>query len=311
MDEKSQIQALERTQPVLPMGLGYVEGVTHDYRRHGTTTLFAALNVANCEVLMRCQARHPHQRISSLPSSGLSERAGGLGVHLILDNYATHKHPKVRAWLGTHPRYQLYYTPTYASWLNQVERRFGLIAQEAIRRGSFRTARELIRRIDTFVEHYSAYRRPFVWTATMERIFCKLKRLCHVISGTPHCGTKHLDNYQSFLLYGKHDAVNHSKSLVDARTNNHINGIEGFWSFAHIFVQLPRCVPIALPNGPEGNLVSGQPLQGKHLQALPAVLLRLRFALVTLIFELRFLARPSWTCGKFPFILGLCISVYR
>ena len=107
-------------------------------------------------------------------------------MHLILDNYATHKHPKVRAWLAARPRYHLHYTPTYASWLNQVERWFGRITQQAIRRGSFRTVRELIHQIETFVQHYNAHRRPFVWTATAESILSKLERLCHVISGTQH-----------------------------------------------------------------------------------------------------------------------------
>lgn len=186
VDEKSQIQALERTQPVLPMGLGYVEGVTHDYRRHGTTTLFAALNVANGEVLTQCQPRHRHQEFLAFLRRVDRSVPAALDVHLILDNYATHKHPKVRAWLAARPRYHLHYTPTYASWLNQVERWFGLITQQSIRRGSFRTVRELIRQIETFVQHYNDHRRPFVWTATAESILNKLERLCHVISGTPH-----------------------------------------------------------------------------------------------------------------------------
>jgi len=186
VDEKSQIQALERTQPVLPMGLGYVEGVTHDYRRHGTTTLFAALNVANGEVLTRCQARHRHQEFLAFLRQVDRSVPANLDVHLILDNYATHKHPKVRAWLAARPRYHLHYTPTYASWLNQVERWFGLITQQAIRRGSFRTVRELIHQIETFVQHYNQHRRPFVWTATAASILNKLERLCHVISGTQH-----------------------------------------------------------------------------------------------------------------------------
>jgi putative transposase len=186
VDEKSQIQALERTQPVLPMGLGYVEGITHDYRRHGTTTLFAALNVANGEVLTQCKPRHRHQEFLAFLRHVDHSVPGTLGVHLILDNYATHKHPKVRAWLAARPRYHLHYTPTYASWLNQVERWFGRITQQAIRRGSFRTVRELIHQIETFVQHYNAHRRPFVWTATAESILSKLERLCHVISGTQH-----------------------------------------------------------------------------------------------------------------------------
>lgn len=186
VDEKSQIQALERTQPMLPMGLGYVEGVTHDYRRHGTTTLFAALTVANGEVLTQCQARHRHQEFLAFLRHVDRNVPAALDVHLILDNYATHKHPQVRAWLAAHPRYHLHYTPTYASWLNQVERWFGLLTQQAIRRGSFRTVRELIRQIDTFVRHYTEHPRPFAWTATAESILSKLERRCPVISGTRH-----------------------------------------------------------------------------------------------------------------------------
>jgi transposase len=165
------------------MGLGYVEGITHDYRRHGTTTLFAALNVANGEVFTRCQARHRHQEFLTFLRQVDRSVPANLDVHLILDNYATHKHPKVRAWLAARPRYHVHYTPTYASWLNQVERWFGLITQQAIRRGSFRTVRELIHQIETFV-HYNDHRRPFVWVATAESILNKLERLCHVISGT-------------------------------------------------------------------------------------------------------------------------------
>src|SRR5262247_1637800 len=119
VDEKSQIQALERTQPVLPMGLGYVEGVTHDYYRHGTTTLFAALNVANGEVITQCKARHRHQEFLAFLRHLDEQVPAALDLHLILDNYATHKHPKVKAWLAKHPRFHLHYTPTYASWLNQ------------------------------------------------------------------------------------------------------------------------------------------------------------------------------------------------
>ena len=126
VDEKTQVQALQRTQPVLPMGLGYVEGVTHDYLRHGTTTLFAALDVATGKVLARCKPRHRHQEFLSFLRHIDASVPKTLDVHLIVDNYATHKHPKVRAWLARHPRYHVHFTPTYASWLNQVERWFGI-----------------------------------------------------------------------------------------------------------------------------------------------------------------------------------------
>jgi len=186
VDEKSQCQALERTQPVLPMGLGYVEGITHDYKRHGTTTLFAALDVANGEVLAQCKRRHRHQEFLAFLRHIDRNVPAELGVHLICDNYGTHKHPKVRAWLARRPRYHVHYTPTYASWLNQVERWFGLITQQAIRRGSFKSVPDLIGRIKRYTEHYNLTARPFVWTATAESILAKVERLCKVIGGTQH-----------------------------------------------------------------------------------------------------------------------------
>jgi putative transposase len=186
VDEKSQIQALSRTQPVLPMGLGYVEGVTHDYVRHGTTTLFAALDIATGAVFTECRPRHRHQEFLGFLKRIDQAVPEDLDVHLIVDNYATHKHAKVRLWLAQRPRFHIHYTPTYASWLNQVERWFGLITQQAIRRGSFRSVRDLITRIQHFVEHYNRRCRPFTWTATADSIFQKLARLCTSISGTAH-----------------------------------------------------------------------------------------------------------------------------
>jgi transposase len=186
VDEKSQIQALNRTQPVLPMGLGYVEGVTHDYVRHGTTTLFAALDIATGTVFTECKPRHRHQEFLAFLRRLDDCIPSELDVHLIVDNYATHKHPKVRTWLAQRPRYQIHYTPTYSSWLNQVERWFALITQRAIRRGSFRSVKELVDKIDSFVQHYNRSRRPFVWTATADSILGKIARLCSRISGTRH-----------------------------------------------------------------------------------------------------------------------------
>jgi len=144
VDEKSQIQALSRTQPVLPMGLGYLEGVTHDYVRDGTPTLFAALDIATGTVFTDCRARHRHQEFLSFLKRIDTAVPPQLDVHLIVDNYATHKHAKVRVWLATRLRFHIHYTPTYSSWLNQVERWFGLITQRAIRRGSFRSVRDLV-----------------------------------------------------------------------------------------------------------------------------------------------------------------------
>jgi putative transposase len=184
VDEKSQCQALERTQPVLPMGLGYVEGVTHDYIRHGTTTLFAALDIANGKVISRCQHRHRHQEFLRFLKHIDRQVPSELDLHLVMDNYGSHKHPKVRTWLGQRPRYHVHFTPTYSSWLNQVERWFALITQRAIRRGSFRSTKQLVTRIDQFVQNYNKDSQPFLWTATADSILAKLERLCKVISGT-------------------------------------------------------------------------------------------------------------------------------
>ena len=186
VDEKTQVQALNRTQPMLPMGLGYVEGVTHDYVRHGTTTLFAALDIATGQVITQCKKRHRHQEFLAFLRHIDANVPEPFDVHLIADNYATHKHPKVRAWLARRPRYHIHYTPTYASWLNQVERWFGIITQTAIRRGSFSNVRELVSKIDLFVHHYNAKATPFMWTATAESILAKVQRLCSYISGTQH-----------------------------------------------------------------------------------------------------------------------------
>jgi len=184
VDEKSQIQALNRTQPVLPMGLGYVEGVTHDYVRHGTTTLFAELDIATGTVLAECRPRHRHQEfLGFLERIDLAVPAK-LDVHLIVDNYATHKHAKVRLWLAERPRFHIHYTPTYSSWLNQVERWFGLITQQAIRRGSFKSVKEPIAKINLFTQQYNRKSKPFAWTATADSILRKLSRLCERISGT-------------------------------------------------------------------------------------------------------------------------------
>jgi putative transposase len=186
VDEKSQIQALDRTQPFLPMGLGYVEGVTHDYARHGTTTLFAALDISTGRVLTRCKRRHRHQEYLEFLKHIETNVPESLDIHLVVDNYATHKHPKIKRWLALHPRYQVHYTPTYASWLNQVEIWFNLITQRAIRRGTFKSVKELIAKIESFVHSYNRDTHPFAWTATADSILEKIKRLCQRISETRH-----------------------------------------------------------------------------------------------------------------------------
>lgn len=186
VDEKSQIQALNRQQPMLPLGLGYVEGVTHNYVRHGTTTLFAALDIASGRVLTRCTPHHRHQEFLQFLRLIDANVPKHLDLHLVVDNYATHKHVKVKRWLAARPRYHIHYTPTYASWLNQVEIWFNIITQRAIRRGTFASVAHLIEQIRQFVQHYNPHAQPFVWTATADSILAKLKRLCEAIAGTRH-----------------------------------------------------------------------------------------------------------------------------
>jgi len=186
VDEKTQIQALERTQPMLPLGLGYVEGVTHDYERHGTTTLFAALDIANGAVLAQCKRRHRHQEYLAFLKHVEQNVPQKLDVHIVVDNYATHKHPKVKRWLAAHERWHIHYTPTYASWLNQVEIWFNTITQKAIRRGTFKSVKELVAKIQQYIDRYNRHPHPFMWTATADSILAKIERLSQLISGTQH-----------------------------------------------------------------------------------------------------------------------------
>jgi putative transposase len=186
VDEKSQCQALERMQPVLPMGLGHLEGVTHEYIRHGTVTLFAALDIASGKVLSRCAQRHRHQEFLSFLNQIKRETPRELEVHVVMDNYSSHKHPKVKQWFSRNRRFFPHFTPTYSSWLNQVERWFGIITQRAIRRDSFRSTKELRKRIETFTRNYNRQCVPFSWTATTESILAKIQSLCIKTSGTVH-----------------------------------------------------------------------------------------------------------------------------
>ena len=186
VDEKSQIQALDRTQPMLPLGLGYVEGVTHDYVRHGTTTLFAALNIASGQVITACKPRHRHQEFLQFLRQIDVSVPKSLDVHLVVDNYSTHKHAKVRRWLAARPRYHIHYTPTYSSWMNQVEIWFNIITQRAIRRGTFSSVKALTANIKQFADAYNKNSKPFVWTATADSILDKINRLTKAIAGTRH-----------------------------------------------------------------------------------------------------------------------------
>jgi len=186
VDEKTQIQALDRTQPLLLLGLGYAEGVTHDYVRHGTTTLFAALDIATGKVLSQCKRRHRHQEFLQFLRQMDANVPEDLDIHLVIDNYATHKHAKLKRRLAARPRYHVHFTPTYASWLNQVEIWFNIITQRAIRRGAFCSVRQLVDKIQRFVQNYNANTRPFVWTATAASILEKIRRLCECVCGTSH-----------------------------------------------------------------------------------------------------------------------------
>jgi transposase len=169
VDEKSQIQALNRTAPLLPLRPGIPAQMTHDYQRNGTTSLFAALEVASGKVHGRCYRQHRHQEFIAFLTS-LARRYPRRELHLICDNYGTHKHPAVRQWLAEHPRFHLHFTPTSASWLNLIERWFAVISQQSIRRGSFNTVAELERAITRFLEHWNENAQPFVWTKSSAQI---------------------------------------------------------------------------------------------------------------------------------------------
>jgi transposase len=176
VDEKSQIQALDRTQPGLPMKKGQAGTMTHDYKRHGTTTLFAALDVATGQVIGQCMKRHRHQEWLKFLRAIDRSTPKALSLHLIADNYATHKHEKVKAWLKRHPRFHMHFTPTSASWLNQVERFFGRITEDRIRRGVFKSVAELEAAIQQYLDHHNANPKPFVWTASATAILEKVAR---------------------------------------------------------------------------------------------------------------------------------------
>ncbi len=176
VDEKSQIQALDRTQPGLPMKKGRAGTMTHDYKRHGTTTLFAALDVATGQVIGQCMKRHRHQEWLRFLRAIDRGTPKTLDLHLIADNYATHKHAAVKAWLNRHPRFHMHFTPTSASWLNQVERFFGLITEDRIRRGAFKSLAELESAIQDYLDHHNANPKPFVWKAAAAEILKKVAR---------------------------------------------------------------------------------------------------------------------------------------
>jgi transposase len=178
VDEKSQIQALDRTQPLLPMRPGQIERRTHDYERHGTTSLFAALDIATGQVIGRCYQRHRAIEFRKFLATVEQVVPADLDVHLVLDNYATHEAPPVRAWLARHPRYHLHFTPTSASWLNQVERWFALLADRQIKRGVHRSVQELKAAITAFTQAHNDDPKPFIWTKSADAILQTIARYC-------------------------------------------------------------------------------------------------------------------------------------
>jgi len=189
VDEKSQIQALDRTQPILPLRPGLPERQTHDYERHGTTTLFAALNVLEGTVIGQCQPRHRHQEFLRFLDRIDESVHPSLDIHLVLDNYGTHKHPEVKKWLVERPRYHVHFTPTGSSWLNQIERWFAEITRKRIRRGTFRSVRELVKAIQDYLRQYNKNPQPFQWVASASRIIRKVNKYKEISETGDWCST--------------------------------------------------------------------------------------------------------------------------
>ncbi len=183
VDEKSQIQALNRTQPVLPMRPGQVERQTHEYERNGTTSLFAALDVATGNVIGKCFQRHRSIEFKKFLDHVDAQAPADLEIHLILDNYATHKTPLIKRWIQRHPRYHLHFTPTHSSWINQVERWFALLTQRQIKRGSHRSVAELETAIRQFIQSHNEAPRPFQWTKSAEKILDNVRRFADQTRG--------------------------------------------------------------------------------------------------------------------------------
>jgi transposase len=186
VDEKSQIQALDRTQPVLPMRPGQAERRTHDYTRHGTTTLFAALNATSGEIIGEFHQRHRAREFRTFLETIDAAVPDPLDVHLIVDNASTHKTPRIHRWLARHPRFHVHFTPTGSSWINLVERWFAALTEKQLRRGVHRSTRELEAAIRRYIELTNAHPKPFVWTKTADEILASVARFCHRISNSGH-----------------------------------------------------------------------------------------------------------------------------
>jgi putative transposase len=181
VDEKSSIQALDRTQPLLPLKPHHIERRTHDYKRHGTATLFAALDTATGEVLGKCYKRHRHQEFINFLNVINRNVSKEKDIHIITDNYSTHKHEKVTKWFKQHKRFHIHFTPTSASWMNQVEIWFSILQRRQIKRGIFISVKDLINKIEAFIEHYNQHANPFKWVKTAQEILAKAKKPAHAV----------------------------------------------------------------------------------------------------------------------------------
>lgn len=186
VDEKSQIQALDRTQPILPLAPGIPERRTHDYMRHGTTTLFAALDIATGEVIGELHRRHRSSEFLQFLRTIDANVPANLDVHLVMDNYGTHKTPSVKNWFARHPRFHVHFTPTSASWINQVERWFSTLTEKQIRRGTHRSTRQLEQAIRSYLDTYNADPKPFTWHKSADDILASIERFCMRISNSGH-----------------------------------------------------------------------------------------------------------------------------
>ena len=181
VDEKSSIQALDRTQPLLPLKPHHIERRTHDYKRHGTATLFAALDTATGEVLGKCYKRHRHQEFVNFLNLLHRTVPKDKEIHIITDNYSTHKHEKAKEWFMRHKRFHIHFTPTSASWMNQIEIWFSILQRKQIKRGVFISVKDLIEKIEAFIEHYNEKPNPFKWVKTAQEIIAKAKKPAHAV----------------------------------------------------------------------------------------------------------------------------------
>ena len=219
VDEKSQIQALDRTQPGLPMKRGRAGTMTHDYKRHGTTTLFAAMNVLDGTVIGHNMQRHRHQEFIRFLNAVEREIPAGKTVHAILDNYAAHKHPAVRQWLARHPRWTFHFTPTSASWLNAVEGFFATLTKRRLKRGVFRSVVDLQAAINRFLEDHNAQSKPFEWVADPDKIIAAVRR-GHQMLDSIHSHVRRVSKLQARIFFCSRSSVSNRPPLGRAQRHD-------------------------------------------------------------------------------------------